>query len=188
MVTVVTDADRVLREAEQNEEEKKQLERENLAKKNHGFIQLSDDVSDTYAAMMLGKHANAAGLLMLISKRMDRHTNALVASQKALEELTGLSRTSLWRAIKHLQDHSWIQVVKIGTVNAYVVNSQVFWKSHGDKKHSVFHATVIATSTEQEQLDPSRSLLLRKFPVLLMKEKGKKEAEDAQPKASKATK
>lgn len=185
MVTVATDAQRILREAEQDAEEKKQLEIEESAKKNYGFTQLSDDVSDTYAAMMLGKHANAAGVLLLIAKRMDRHTNALVASQKALEELTGLSRTSLWRAIKHLQDHSWIQIIKIGTANAYIVNSQVFWKNHGDKKHTVFNATVIATSTEQEQLDPSRSVALRKFPVLLMKEKKvkiKKEAVDAQPK------
>ena len=175
MVTVRTDADRVLREHEQQQEEERQREAQAQAQKNIGFVQL-DEISIDTLAQLAFKVPASVGLLLMMAKRMSR-TNALVASQQALMELTGMSRSSLYRAIKELQERLYIDVVKIGSANAYIINSNVFWKSHGDKKHTVFNATVIATSSEQEVLDPSRSLTLRRFPILATRKKAKKDVE-----------
>lgn len=175
MTVVRTDADRVLREHEQQEEEKRHQEAQAQAQKNIGFVQV-DEINMDALALLAFKVPASVGLLLMMAKRMSR-TNALVASQQALMEITGMSRSSLYRAIKELQDRRYIDVVKIGSASAYVVNSNVFWKSHGDKKHTVFNATVIATSSEQEVLDPSRNVTLRRFPVLAMRKNAKKDVE-----------
>ena len=76
--------------------------------------------------------------------------NALVCSYETISKITGLGRTTLYKAIKYLKNHNWIEVIKIGTANAYIINSRVFWQSYGDKRLSVFHATIVASSDEQD--------------------------------------
>lgn len=186
MPVVRTESDQVLREHEQQEEEKRQQEAQAQAQKNIGFVQLDETNMDPLALLAF-KVPASVGLLLMMAKRMSR-TNALVASQQALMELTGMSRTSLYRAIKELQERRYIDVVKIGSANAYIINSNVFWKSHGNKKHTVFNATVIATSTEQEVLETGRSLTLRRFPILAARKNIKKDVENAVEKPKKIKK
>ena len=97
--------------------------------------------------------------------------NALMCGYETLGKITGLSRQSLYKSVKYLKEHNWIQVVKVGTANAYIVNSKVFWQSYGNQKMTVFHATVIASSDEQDEpIENWDSVKLKNFPFLSGKE------------------
>ena len=57
--------------------------------------------------------------------------------------------------------------MKIGTANAYIINSKVFWQSYGDKKMTVFHATIVASSDEQDEpIENWDKVKLKHFPFL----------------------
>ena len=120
------------------------------ADKNSNFVQISRSVMSSHRAL-IRKSPLAAEVLSLFTESMNKK-NSIVCSYKVLQEITGYSRVSLSKAIKILKDDQWIQVIKIGSANAYVVNSAAFWSSHTNgKKYSVFHATIIAAESEQEQ-------------------------------------
>ncbi|CAK0768424.1 Replication protein [uncultured Gammaproteobacteria bacterium] len=98
------------------------------------------------------------------------HQNAIVIAQKTLARLTGCSVATLKRAIADLEAERWIKVVQIGqngTVNAYVVNSDVAWGESRDQigRLSVFNAAVVADAEDQtaERLERSD---LRKLPII----------------------
>ena len=92
----------------------------------------------------------AFDLLTLLTERMDK-ANAVVVSQVTLQELLGKGRTTIHKAIRLLEDEKWLQVVKIGTANAYVVNSKVVWRDHSGKRFGSFFAEVIVSETEQNK-------------------------------------
>ncbi|MFX3943901.1 hypothetical protein ACJBXQ_11380, partial [Streptococcus suis] len=73
-------------------------------------------------------------LLMVLAQSMDKQ-NAVMISFKAMQQILGKSRPTLDRAVRLLREDNWIQVVKVGTANAYVLNSAVFWTDRGDKRH-----------------------------------------------------
>ena len=76
--------------------------------------------------------------------------NALAISQSNLMKITGKKRTSVHNAIKALKQHNFIEVVKIGTANAYKVNSNVFWQDANRRKDkfAVFDATVVVSMSK----------------------------------------
>ena len=99
------------------------------------------------------------------------HQNAVVISQKTLAKLAGCSVATLKRALADLENERWIQVVQIGqngTVNAYVVNSNVAWGESRDQigRLSVFSAAVVADAEDQtpERLERKE---LRKLPLIV---------------------
>ena len=57
--------------------------------------------------------------------------------------------------------------MKVGTANAYIVNSKVVWRDHSGKRYGSFYAEVIVSEEEQhktaEQLE---SVELRNIPIL----------------------
>lgn len=90
----------------------------------------------------------AMGTLMYMVNRMSR-SNALVVSQQAIANELGIKRESVNRAIKHLTDHNFIQVIKAGGASVYVVNSRVAWQGDRGARYAAFGADVIALETEQ---------------------------------------
>lgn len=145
-------------------EEQEQLARER-AKKNADFVQFSRKNMAEYGDL-IERNSVAARLLVLMAEKMDRN-NSLVCSSLVLEEMTNLSRTTVYRALKLLKDERWLEVVKIGTANVYSINAGVFWTTYGDRKHASFQATILVSSTEQEksykpQIELKRLPFLRK--------------------------
>ena len=69
----------------------------------------------------------AMGTLMYMVNRMSR-SNALVVSQRAIAEDLGITRESVNRAVKHLVDHNFVQVIKAAGASVYVVNARVAWQ------------------------------------------------------------
>lgn len=135
-----------------------------ISRMNHNFTQINNRA---WASLreLIQDNPQAAGLLTILAEKMGRQ-NALVCSYDTLTHITGRSRTSLHRSIKYLKERRWIQVVKIGTANAYVVNAAVFWKSHGDKKLAAFSAAIIASSSEQDSTENWEDTSLQSLPLL----------------------
>ena len=130
------------------------------------WVQTEASAHEAWAKLIL-KHKNAAALMHLFVSRMDRNTNAVVASHNILAKLLNCTPRSIRNYLKVLEDDRWIQVVSLGkgSTNAYVVNSLVAWsQSRENLKHSTFSAQVIADADDQKQAITADNL--RKIPVL----------------------
>lgn len=103
----------------------------------------------------------AMGTLMYMVNRMSR-SNALVVSQQAMADELGIKRESVNRAIKHLVDHNFLQVIKAGGASIYIVNSRVAWQGARGERYAAFQADVIAIESEQtgelDNLPPLKSV------------------------------
>jgi Fe2+ or Zn2+ uptake regulation protein len=129
----------------------KKIKSEDIKNKNHNFIQLYK--SELFNLRALNNISpTALSLLFILIEKMNKQ-NALVISQKTLQQITQKSRTTIYRAIKTLIDNSFIEKLNVGSANAYVINSNVFWQDNaGIKgKFAIFTATVITSDSEQEQ-------------------------------------
>lgn len=152
----------------QDEEEKEEAKKR--AKKNYNFVQL-EKKSLKLVRELYEKSPTAGKILFIMAEKMNRQ-NALVCSYETMGKITGFGRTTLYKAIKYLREHNWIEVIKIGTANAYVINSRVFWQSHGDKKLTVFNATIVASSDEQDSpIEEWNEVNLNHYPFLSHEDK-----------------
>ncbi len=105
----------------------------------------------------------------LLVERMNK-SNAVVVSQATIAEILGYTRTTINSAVKLLEKEAWMQVVKIGQVNAYVINSKVVWRNHSGsgKRFSGFFAQIIASESEQNApVEKWDNIELRHVPVLI---------------------
>lgn len=143
---------------------------EELAKKNHNFLQVQKRNLKEFRRL-IKENPTAAQLMFLFAEKMNRQ-NALMCSFNTLGEITGLSRSTLSKAIALLKKEQWIEVLKVGTANAYLINHAVFWQDTADKKnsHFVFGATIIASMSEQDEgaatKESWKDVELRHFPFL----------------------
>jgi DNA-binding transcriptional regulator YhcF (GntR family) len=93
-------------------------------------------------------HPIAMGCLMHFVENMSR-SNAYMASQKNIAEQLGVSTVAVKKAVAVLEDSRFVQIVKIGTSNAYVVNTRVAWQGRRGSRFAHFHADIIAYENEQ---------------------------------------
>lgn len=97
------------------------------------------------------KHPKAHALLLFLVDQMDIY-NAVMVSNKVLQEVLGVSRQTVSASIKVLKEHGYIAVLKSGTSNVYAINDSVYWKAWGNKKkYSKFPANVVLGMSEQEE-------------------------------------
>ena len=135
-------------------------------RENNNFVQLSKSYLKDYRHL-IRKSAPAAEILMFLVERMGKTTNAVVCSPKVLSEVTGLSRSSVSRAVKILKDDNWVDVVKIGGVKTFAVNERVVWAAQANKRHyAIFSATVVATESEQESGILDKQAPLKNIPIV----------------------
>jgi len=139
--------------------------------KNMDFVQISRSEMREIAA--LGeKNKLALSILMILTQAMNKQ-NAVMMSYDAMATLTGRAGRSLRRAVKLLKDDRWVQIVKVGSTNVYVINSSVFWTDRGDKKYlSNFSAQVVTTLDEQDKdIRESPKIELKRISSLLAPER-----------------
>lgn len=120
-----------------------------LSKNTADFVQFTRGYLKEMRDLTI-KSPLAASILLFLTERMTRQ-NAIVISQKTLAEITKSERTSVNKAVKLLQSENWLQVVKIGSTNGYLINSKVVWRSHQEKRYGYFNAEVVVSETEQTQ-------------------------------------
>lgn len=127
------------------------IEKERVEKKKlpSDFVQLSRKAMKEIR-ILAETNKLSLKILMILAEKMNRQ-NAVVVSQKTLCQLVGKGRTSVYNAVKTLEDGRWLKILKIGTANAYIVNERVFWSDLTDKRrYAIFSANVIVSEDEQE--------------------------------------
>jgi len=155
---------------EKFEQEKKDSELKALKAKNLDFVQLNRS-SLRNIGELINKNKLSVELLFMFAQVMDKQ-NSIIMSFKTMETIVNRGRNSLSKAIKVLKDDKWIQVVKIGTSNAYVLNSSVFWTDKGSNRYRAeFTAKVLTNLDEQNKdLRKNKDMKLKKIPTLYGKE------------------
>lgn len=150
--------------SQQQHAEKEDRERQQ-ANKNSDFLQITK--SHIPLTRQLAKRSPAAfQVIMILVEKMNRQ-NAVACSQTTLAKITGYSLPTIKRAVAQLESERWIQIIKIGTSNAYVVNSKVFWQSTREGRFATFSATIIADADEQTTPPEAwEGIELKHFPYL----------------------
>ena len=109
---------------------------------------------------------SAFQVFMLLTERMNK-TNAIVISQSTLCQILNYGRTAIHNAIRLLESERWLQIVKIGTANGYVINSKVVWRDHSGKRYASFYAEVVVSESDQGRpVEDWDDVELRHVPIL----------------------
>jgi len=128
-----------------------------------GWLQLEKKVGQELQRLAI-KHPAAMGTLLYLTNNMGRN-NALVVSQAAIGKKVGIGRQAVSGAIKLLADHRFIEVVKVGNLCIYRVNTRVAWQGNRGERFAHFTADVVAFEDEQTaSVDDQRPL--KQVPVL----------------------
>lgn len=118
----------------------------------HTWVQTERAAHEAWGRLTVAS-PRAAALMHHLCAQMDRSA-AVVASHAALAALTGMSASTIKRAITDLKAGNWIEVVQLGGKGgalAFIVNSRVGWAASREKIHmAAFTARVLAVGTEQE--------------------------------------
>lgn len=96
---------------------------------------------------------NAARIVVSLIRLMEPGgAGVVVISNKSLQELLGVSESTVARALRKLIAGKWVHRMRIGGAYAIAVNKSVAWVgSRGQMNHAVFGATVVASRAEQDE-------------------------------------
>jgi hypothetical protein len=115
---------------------------------------------------LMGEDMQAARIVISLIRLMEPGSGGVVvASNKALQELLGVSESTVARSLRTLIKGQWVQRIRIGGAYALAVNKEVAWVGpRGQIDHAIFQATVIAARSEQDEaaLNPGQ---LRQIPM-----------------------
>lgn len=113
----------------------------------YGWLQVEKKVGQELQRLAI-KHPAAMGTLLYLINNMGRN-NALVVSQAVIAKKVGIGRQAVSGAIKRLTEHRFIEVVKVGNLCVYRVNTRVAWQGNRGERYAHFMADVIAFEEEQ---------------------------------------
>jgi len=140
-------------EEEKEKEEKERLDIDN----NPPFVQIYKGVGLKALQWLIKEHNLASAILMFFMENMNNR-NGVVCSQQLLVEEFGKSRQTIYKAIKFLDEHNFINIGKIGTANAYIINPDIaFQDKHSKKKYVSFDGTVLLSKEENKELFSKQS-------------------------------
>lgn len=146
--------------------------REANKKKNLDFVQLyKKELKQLRGLVKL--NPTAAQILLVFVEKMNKQ-NAVIMSYKTLEQITKKKRNTLSKAIKDLREAKFINIIKVGNANAYVVNSNVFWSTDNQikEKFAIFTATVVACGSDQDDdFEDWSNVELKQIPIIYPGEK-----------------
>lgn len=154
-----------LNEKEKLEKEQQKREKQSPFKK---WYQINKEHTKELI-WLAGKHPKAYAVLLFLLDQMDSY-NAVMCSSQVFQEIIGVSRQTVSKAISILKEKGYIAVLKSGSANVYVVNKEIAWNSWGSNtKYCRFPANVILSATENEEY--IQKIEKTKVKQLLIKEK-----------------
>lgn len=140
---------RLLELDEDRKQEEKQVEEE---KKNVNFIQIYRDNMPELRWLMTN-HAFASNLLFFILEHMDTK-NALACSYIVFEDYFGKHKTTIYRNLKILEENGFIDILKMGTSNVYIVNQDLAWSSYNtSKKYAKYDGNILVSKKENKDYE-----------------------------------
>ena len=136
-----------LRELEQRDHEQ-QIQYED-DKKNKNFVMLYRDHMPEIR-WLTKRSGIATSILMFILEHMD-YRNALVCSYKVFIEYFEVSSDTVRRSIRLLQYNGFIDILKSGSNNVYVINPEIAWCSwDNQKQYCQFDGKVLISRAENK--------------------------------------
>lgn len=118
---------------------------------NLDFVQISRSSMPATRDFVL-KYPRAFALFWYLVEQMDKE-NALIISRETLAELQKCSVRTITRQLEILKEEKYIDIVKSGVNNVYLINASIAWTSNGDRKqYARFRAQVIVSEQEQNHL------------------------------------
>lgn len=113
------------------------------------------------------KSTPALKVLMILVGKMSE-VNSVVISSETLEKIARLSNSSVKRALKILREDEWLDVGKVGTMNIYRINSDIFWHETPDGVFAQFQANVVLNLDEQDEITRKRTpgVMTRNIPMV----------------------
>lgn len=140
----------------EEEKEKEEKERSDIDN-NPPFVQIYKGVGLKALQWLIKENNLASSILMFFMENMNNR-NGVVCSQQLLVEEFGKSRQTIYKAIKFLDEHNFINIGKIGTANAYIINPDIaFQDKHSKKKYVSFDGTVLLSKEENKELFSKQS-------------------------------
>lgn len=116
---------------------------------------------------LMKKSGIASSILNFIMEHMDNN-NALCCSYQVFMDYFEVSRDTIRRSIKLLYDNGFVDILKSGTMNVYIVNQDIAWTSWGNQKeYCKFSGNILVSATEnkdyyyRKQFDKLKALKVR---------------------------
>lgn len=121
--------------------------KKDLQPQNRDFIQLYRGGVDVFRK--ISHNPTAMDIVTIIIKHMDSH-NSVIATVKMLCNLTGKSKSSVYSAIKLLEEKNVVGVTNTGGTCMFVCNPNLAWTSYasGKSKYAEFRASVLVDESE----------------------------------------
>lgn len=123
-------------------------EQDGPGNKSQGWLQ-SDKQSHVKMWQLGVKHPTALAVLHFMISKLNRGANGIVISAAALARQMGISERTARAATAVLSDARFVQVLKSGNTNVYIVNSKVAWQGNRGMRFSAFNAQLIVDEQEQ---------------------------------------
>lgn len=102
----------------------------------------------------LAKENPTASLVFsVIREHMQIGTNAVTISNTAFAQILNKSTKTISRATKYLAEKKYVQIIKVGTSNSYIVNEKIAFSGSPKQRMAVFSSTVVAHESENEGWD-----------------------------------
>ena len=102
-------------------------------------------------ALFGAKNGTALAVLHLLTGRLNRGTNAVIMSHEAIASALGITSRTARDSTKKLEAAKFVQVLKSGTSNVYVINSRVAWQGVRGMRHASFNAELVVVEQEQDR-------------------------------------
>lgn len=124
---------------------------------NHqGWLQVEKKVHQKMWQFGL-KNPTALAVLHFLTARMHRGTNGVVISFGAMATAMDIGERTAKASIVALAEAKFIQILKSGRSNVYIINSQVAWQGKRGSRYAAFNAEIILS--ENEQVKPVDELI-----------------------------
>lgn len=96
------------------------------------------------------KNATALPLLMYMVAKVKRGSGGVMVSINTIADDLQCTTRTVQKAINVLKNSNFIQVLKSGNSNVYILNSQVAWSGKRGARTATFHATIKVVEQEQD--------------------------------------
>lgn len=95
------------------------------------------------------KNPTGLAVLHFLTSRLRRGTNGVVMSYAAMAQAMGIADRTAKTAIAALAEAKFIQIVKSGKSNVYIINSNVAWQGKRGARFAAFNADIVVAEREQ---------------------------------------
>lgn len=103
------------------------------------------------------KNPTGLAVLHFLTARLARGSNGVVMSYAAMASAMGIAERTAKTAIAALAQAQFIQILKSGKSNVYVINSQVAWSGVRGARFAAFNSEILVS--EGEQTEPVDDLI-----------------------------